>query len=56
MFDKPNEIGLTLNLLKPPKEFPVGCDFNQMFLSKKGNNYQMKKKNRYMIVLSLNYF
>jgi superfamily II DNA or RNA helicase len=48
MFDKPNEIGLTLNLLKPPKEFPVGCDFNQMFLSKKGNNYQMKNMKKFI--------
>ena len=35
MFDKPNEIGLTLNLLKPKVEFPIGLDFNQKFFSYK---------------------
>jgi hypothetical protein len=42
MFDKPNEIGLTLNLLKPTVEFPIGLDFNQQFLTKKGSVYQTK--------------
>lgn len=48
MFDKPGEIGLTLNLLKPQEEFPVGTDFNQMFLSGSGTSYKpinMKKFN-----------
>jgi superfamily II DNA or RNA helicase len=40
MFDKPNEIGLTLNLLKPKVEFPIGIDFNQTFLIKKNSGYQ----------------
>lgn len=35
IFDKPLEIGLTLNLLKLPKEFPVGTKFNDMFLDTK---------------------
>lgn len=46
MFDRPNEIGLTLNLLKPKVEFPIGIDFNQEFLSGNGLNYKtinMKK-------------
>lgn len=46
MFDRPNEIGLTLNLLKPKVEFPIGVDFNQEFLSGNGLNYKtinMKK-------------
>jgi superfamily II DNA or RNA helicase len=46
MFDRPNEIGLTLNLLKPKVEFPIGNDFNQEFLSGNGLNYKtinMKK-------------
>jgi hypothetical protein len=38
MFDKPNEIALTLNLLKPKKELPIGIDFNNKFLKKKDNN------------------
>lgn len=42
MFDRPSEIGLTLNLLKPKKEFPIGNDFNQMFLSGSGLKYKMK--------------
>jgi superfamily II DNA or RNA helicase len=40
MFDRPNEIGLTLNLLKPKVEFPIGSDFNQEFLSGNGINYR----------------
>ncbi len=32
MFDKPEEIALTLNLLKIKKEIPIGRDFNTMFL------------------------
>ena len=39
MFDRPNEIGLTLNLLKPKKEFPIGNEFNQLFLSGSGIKY-----------------
>jgi len=32
IFDKPMELGRTLNLLKPKKEFPVGQHFNDEFL------------------------
>lgn len=42
MFDKPNEIGLTLNLLKPKVEFPIGLDFNQKFFSYKSGEYKPK--------------
>ena len=35
IFDKPLEIGLTLNLLKLSKEFPIGVKFNDMFLETK---------------------
>ena len=48
MFDRPSEIGLTLNLLKPKKEFPIGSEFNQEFMSGNGINYRavnMKKFN-----------
>jgi superfamily II DNA or RNA helicase len=41
MFDQPNEIGLILNLLKPKKEFPIGTEFNNMFLKKEDNHYQL---------------
>jgi superfamily II DNA or RNA helicase len=32
MFDKPEEIALTLNLLKVKRELPIGTDFNSEFL------------------------
>jgi superfamily II DNA or RNA helicase len=41
MFDRPSEIGLTLNLLKPKEEFPIGSDFNQMFLEGNGETYNL---------------
>jgi hypothetical protein len=41
MFDRPSEIGLTLNLLKPKNKFPIGNDFNQEFLLKTGLNYNV---------------
>ena len=48
MFDKPSEIGLTLNLLKLKNEFPVGTKFNDKFLKiyKKNNEiiYEMKNE------------
>lgn len=37
MFDKPVEIALTLNLLKPKKPLPIGNDFNKKFLKIKNN-------------------
>jgi len=37
MFDKPVEIALTLNLLKPKKPLPIGSDFNKKFLKIKYN-------------------
>lgn len=37
MFDKPVEIALTLNLLKPKRELPIGGDFNKKFLKIKHN-------------------
>jgi len=49
MFDKPYEIGLTINLLRPIKPFPVGAGFNEMFIGTKRNKdgtieYEMKNK------------
>jgi superfamily II DNA or RNA helicase len=49
MFDKPHEIGLTINLLRPEKPFPVGAAFNDMFIGIKKNKdgvieYEMKNK------------
>ena len=32
MFDKPNEIALTMNLLRIPKEMPTGKDFDKTFI------------------------
>jgi len=47
MFDKPYEIGLTLNLLKPKVEFPVGAEFNNRFLVKKGKQYFLKNEEEF---------
>jgi hypothetical protein len=35
IFDRPMELGLTLNLLRPENEFPVGTKFNEMFIKTK---------------------
>lgn len=35
IFDKPMELGLTLNLLRPKLEWPVGNKFNEQFISYK---------------------
>lgn len=32
MFDKPHELALTINLLRPIKEFPVGREFDKKFV------------------------
>jgi hypothetical protein len=48
MFDKPMELGLTINLLRPDTPFPVGSDFDKKFIrvSKKANGeYNVKTKN-----------
>ena len=44
IFDKPSEIALTLNLLRPKVELPVGNDFIETFITKQKNNYIMKNK------------
>lgn len=35
MFDKPIEIALTMNLLRLPYEFPIGKEFDRMFIDRK---------------------
>lgn len=35
IFDKPMELGLTLNLLRPKLEWPIGNKFNEQFISYK---------------------
>lgn len=48
MFDKPNELGLTINLLRPPTPFPVGTDFDKKFIKstlKKDGEYKVTTKN-----------
>jgi superfamily II DNA or RNA helicase len=47
MFDQPNEIGLILNLLKPKIEFPIGNEFNNTFLKKNDNNYELHNINKF---------
>ena len=62
MFDKPVEIALTLNLLKPPKPLPIGSDFNSTFLKikqcKSGPYYKAKniKKFKKMIKNLVSYY
>lgn len=46
MFDKPVEIALTFNLLKPKKELPIGTDFNNMFLKP----YKVKNDTFYELI------
>jgi superfamily II DNA or RNA helicase len=46
MFDKPVELALTMNLLRPKEMLPIGGDFNDMFLrlkkTKEGYKYQVQ--------------
>lgn len=42
IFDKPVELALTINLLKPTKILPVGKKFNEMFLLEEDNKYSIK--------------
>ena len=50
IFDRPNELGLTINLLRPRTEFPVGGDFNEEFVKTKktsdGISYELKNVNK----------
>jgi hypothetical protein len=49
MFDKPNELGLTINLLRPETSFPVGNDFDKKFIkSKLKSNGEYKVTTRNM--------
>lgn len=48
MFDKPNELGLTINLLRPSTEFPVGNEFDKKFIKstlKSNGEYNIRTKN-----------
>lgn len=47
MFDKPHELALTMNLLKLPKQMPIGRDFDNMFIKKsiKGDKITYHPKN-----------
>jgi hypothetical protein len=48
MFDKPNELGLTINLLRPEPSFPVGTDFDKKFIKSKlkaNGEYKVTTKN-----------
>lgn len=38
MFDKPNEIGLTINLLRPEHPLPVGSNFDKKFIKLSKNS------------------
>ena len=62
MFDKPVEIALTLNLLRPEEQLPVGVKFNQQFLeireNKDGRYYKSKNLNKFkgMIKNMISYY
>lgn len=44
IFDKPIEIALTLNLLRPKEPLPVRGMFNEMFIERVGDTYRMKNE------------
>jgi superfamily II DNA or RNA helicase len=52
MFDKPDEIALTINLLKD-KQMPVGTEFNTTFLKQNsnGNDYDVKNAEMFLSFL-----
>ena len=63
IFDQPMELGLTLNLLRPKIEFPVGSKFNEMFIKTKKNKsgetiYEVKNVNKLKNMLNgyISYF
>jgi superfamily II DNA or RNA helicase len=48
MFDKPNELGLTINLLRPDTPFPVGTDFDKKFIKTRkleNGDYKVSTRN-----------
>lgn len=51
MFDKPIEIALTLNLLNPSPEIPIGADFENTFIKERKIN-----KKTYYTVKNMNVF
>jgi hypothetical protein len=51
MFDKPNEIALTMNLLRIPHELPIGKEFDKKFISVYDNNGKLNLK-----VKNIDYF
>jgi len=56
MFDKPEEIALTLNLLKTKNQIPIGTDFNMNFLKSiqtpEGTNYELQNIDKFKSYLS----
>lgn len=56
MFDKPNEIALTLNLLKLQNPIPTGITFNQKYLrikkDKNGVYYKAKNLNKFKSLIN----
>lgn len=44
IFDKPSELGLTINLLKPKDKLPIGKEFNDMFLHPVNGGYTIKNQ------------
>lgn len=52
MFDRPVEIALTLNLLRPENLLPIGIDFNNEFLTPiktdSGTNYKLQNAEKFI--------
>ena len=51
IFDKPIELALTINLLKPSTPLPIGKDFNNAFLQPVNGGYALKNKELLMQLL-----
>ena len=49
MFDKPNEIALTINLLGVKKPLPIGKEFDKMFINSTEKNGQITFKTKNMV-------
>jgi len=52
IFDKPVELALTINLLKPKIPLPISNEFNETFLNLVKDNYELKNKKLLQQMLS----
>lgn len=52
IFDKPYELGLTMNLLRPKERFPEDSEFTRTFIEKTDDGYQLINKDKLMGLLN----